>query len=61
MSLWWVALPLLIALAIWASMGNRGGPDKPPESALEVPRRRYAKGDIDRYRYQRMLGDLGGG
>lgn len=61
MWLGWVGLPLLIAFAISASMKNRSGADKPPESAGEVLKRRYAKGDIDRDTYQRMLGDLGGG
>ena len=55
-------LPLLLAV-VWlvARPGGRGrmqGDDGP--DALEVARRSYARGDIDRPRYLQIVKDLGG-
>ena len=50
---------LLIALAVWgATRASGGGPSR--ESPIEELKRRYARGEIDRDTYLRMLRDLGG-
>lgn len=59
MGIWWLGVPILIALFLWA-VTRRGGPkprDEPPEQILK---RRYAEGEIDREAYQRALADLRG-
>lgn len=53
---WFVVLIGIIWLAVWlARRGRRFGVGAPPE---EILRRRYARGEIDRETYQRMLEDI---
>ena len=59
MGIWWV-LPFLIAAVFWAALKTRSRPDGPRETPEEILKRRYAKGEIDREAYQRMLGDIRG-
>ena len=56
----WLALAALIALAVWAVARASRGSGGNGESPREVLKRRYARGEIDRETYQRMLRDLGG-
>jgi putative membrane protein len=56
----WI-LPLLVGVVVWVMLRNRNVPDRPSETPEEILKRRYAKGEIDRDTYQRMLGDLRGG
>jgi putative membrane protein len=61
MALWWVIGAALIAVLLWALLKSTRGPTSgPSELPEEVLKRRYAKGDIDRETYQRMLTELEG-
>lgn len=58
---WWIVLLLIFALVIWfgAAAARRTGGERPREDTPEqVLKRRYAKGEIDRETFQRMLEDL---
>lgn len=61
MALWWLLGIALIVLLVWALVtrlpfsGGQGGSGESPEQILK---RRYAKGEIDRDTYERMLADL---
>lgn len=60
MALWWLLGIALVVLVVWALVrglpfGQGGGAGESPEQILK---RRYAKGEIDRETYERMLGDL---
>jgi putative membrane protein len=61
MVLWWFGAPLLLALLVWALLRGRGGSERPTEPPEQILKRRYAKGEIDRETYQRILTDLKGG
>jgi len=60
---------LLLGLVVWAivrvsrqpqSPAPPPGPAPRPDPALEQARMRYARGEIDRDAYLRLVGDLGG-
>ena len=58
MIFWWLfgLLFLVVLITAWlvpAKWSNRNQP-----SAEEIVRQRYARGEIDRETYERMLGDL---
>lgn len=58
MSIGWILGLAVIAFAIWAvlrSVRPRDGAGASPE---EILKQRYARGEIDRDTYQRMLTDL---
>lgn len=59
MGLWWIILLVLIGVVVWfaASAARRSGlpGEESPEAAAK---RRYARGEIDRETYQRLLEDL---
>lgn len=60
MWLWWVLLIVAAVVGVWVLVsrahGRRGGGESgSPEEELK---RRYAKGEIDRETYERMLSDL---
>ena len=58
MLLFWVAVILgLVALVRWAAGLSWGGRAEPTD-ALEVARRRYARGEITREEYQRLRREL---
>jgi cytochrome c oxidase cbb3-type subunit 2 len=65
MALWWlfwIALLVLVVVAIWRLIerpGGRGGGGE--ESPLEILKRRYARGEIDRDEFERRKRDLGYG
>ena len=64
---WWMVLGsfwfvFFWALVIWAVVrvterGNRN--HEPGESAIEILRRRYARGEIDKEQFDQMRRDLG--
>lgn len=56
----WV-LPVLIGVVIWLGLKNRSGPGGPRETPEQIIKARYAKGEIDRDTFQRMLGDIRSG
>ena len=63
MGIGWVLGLALFAGLIWALLRSAqrqrpGGAERPGESAEDILKRRYAKGEIDRDTYQRMLQDL---
>jgi len=56
---WWLLGVSLIAVLIWAVLKSTRGPDSnSSESPGELVKRRYARGEIDRETYERMLTDL---
>lgn len=58
MMLWWI-VPLVLALALIRYLAVRSPQERPPgESAEEILKRRYAKGEIDHEEYERKLADL---
>ena len=59
MMLWPLIGIALIGLLLWALV-TRGpfGQSGAGESPEQILKRRYAKGEIDRETYERMLGDL---
>lgn len=50
---WGAILACLVLLLLWLPRHWRGGPD-----ALEIARRRYARGEISRAEYERLRDDL---
>jgi putative membrane protein len=61
MGLWWILGAVLIAALVWALLKSTRGPmNGRSDSPEEILKRRYAKGEIDRETYQRMLTDLKG-
>lgn len=58
---WWIliAAVMVVVAVVWFSLSmarrRRGGSTESPEQALK---RRYAKGELDREAYERMLADL---
>lgn len=60
MGLAWI-LPAMVGVVIWLALRNRSSPRGPSEDPEQVIKARYAKGEIDRETFQRMLGDIRGG
>lgn len=61
MGLFWVLIVLgIITLLAWLGgrKGSSGGQGEPPESALDILSKRYARGEIDREEFERMRRDL---
>ncbi|MGH2609428.1 MAG: SHOCT domain-containing protein [Tepidiformaceae bacterium] len=60
-SIFWVLLFVgIAALVAWVTAGGQRNAQPPRDSALEVLRERYARGEIDREEFERMRKDLGG-
>lgn len=60
MGLWWlggVAVLLLLAWSVWRAAGSPP-PSHREESPEALLKRRYARGELDRDEYERMLADL---
>ena len=59
----WIAVLVLVAVAIWRlSQGRPGGvPGGEQESPLDILKRRYARGEIDRDEFEAKKRDLGYG
>lgn len=63
MGLWWVfwiALLVLVVVAIWRLLqgGGSAAARAQDDSALEILKRRYARGEIDREEYEAKKRDL---
>ncbi len=59
MWLWWtVILIAVVAVVVFAMSGGRRGGGSSGPSPVQVLKRRYANGEIDRDTYERMLEDL---
>jgi putative membrane protein len=62
MIVFWVAVIAAIALAISGAISNGHTPSRREgesgTDALEILRRRYARGEIDKHQYEAMLRDL---
>lgn len=59
MALWWIFGIALVVLLVWALViRSPFRPDGGGESPEQILKRRYAKGEIDRDTYERMLTDL---
>lgn len=59
MWLWWVLLLFVVGAVVWfAAYAGRRGSRPREDSPEEVLKRRYAKGEVDRDTYDRMLTDL---
>lgn len=57
--MWFFLLILAVILAYVLVRAARGGPDRPGEdSALEILKRRYARGEISREEYLEMKREL---
>ena len=53
---WGLVILMLAALVKWLAGGGAASPG--PENAMEILKKRYAKGDITREEYERMKCDL---
>jgi len=53
---WGLVILIVAALVKWLAGG--GAPPLGPESAMEILKKRYAKGDITREEYERMKREL---
>lgn len=59
MALWWIFPIALVVVLVWALVTRIPfRPDGRGESPEQILKRRYAKGEIDRDTYERMLADL---
>ena len=59
MWIWWVLGLVLFAAVAWALRRRSRGPmNTSSESPEALLKRRYAKGELDRETYERMLRDL---
>lgn len=58
MWLWWLLIIAGVALVSWLvfSTARKGG--SPADSPEAILKKRYAKGEIDRETYERMLDDV---
>jgi putative membrane protein len=56
---WWILILLVIGAVVWIAISySRRGGKNPEESPEQTLKRRYAKGEIDREQYDRMLSEL---
>ena len=58
MAIWWIRGPALIAVVVWALMKGASTPSARSESAEEILRRRYARGELDDETFRRMRDEL---
>ena len=57
----WIFGVALVAVVFWVLLKSvRSGSSDSPESPEQILKRRYAKGEIDRETYQRMMSELRG-
>ncbi len=57
MWIFWLVIIAIIVLLVRAAMGG-GNNGAPSESALELLKKRYAKGEISKEEYERIRRDL---
>ena len=59
MWIFWAVLVLIVVLAVAGLSGRGAGtPDSPGQSALEILKARYARGELDKDQFERMRKDL---
>jgi putative membrane protein len=58
MAIWWLLIPVLITVLVWGVLRSAREPSGTPESPEQIVKRRYARGEIDRDTYERLLSDL---
>jgi putative membrane protein len=59
MGLWWIVLIVIVGLLLWR--GFAGSPASTPhETALDVLKKRYARGEINRDEFEQKRRDLEG-
>lgn len=60
MVIFWLLIVILIITMIWFLVRRAGnlGQDSSQESALDILRKRYARGEIDEEQYRRMKEEL---
>jgi putative membrane protein len=56
--LWWVILILGIVVLVRLLGGSRRGSEPPPETALEVLKKRYARGEIGKTEFEEKKRDI---
>jgi putative membrane protein len=58
MWIFWVVVIVVLVLVIRWLAGSARGPETPRESAIDILKQRYARGEIDKEEYERKLSDL---
>jgi len=59
MWIFWIVLIVgLVFLIKWMVQHNKPGESKPEEDSLEILKKRYAKGEIDRQEFEQKKKDL---
>ncbi len=53
MWIFWILLTVVVVWLVRFVAGGRGGGASPPESALEILRQRYARGEISEEEFER--------
>lgn len=60
-AIFWILIIVLIVVLIGRLLGSGGREDRrPPKTALDILRERYAAGEIEREEYEQKKRDLGG-
>jgi putative membrane protein len=54
----WILIPLLFAVLVWAAIKGTGTTKGSSESAEEILKRRYARGELDEETFRRMRDEL---
>ena len=66
---WWMLFGSVWVVFFWAAIiwvfvrlfsGGESRSEKPPESPLDIARRRYASGDISKEQFEQLRRDLAG-
>jgi putative membrane protein len=59
--LWVIWIPIMVVVVVlvsWIVKGSSRSSEEPRESAEEILKRRYARGEISKQEFERMLQDL---
>lgn len=55
---WALIIACVVLFVRWLSERNGGGKTSPAESPLDILKKRYAKGEIDRETFEKMKQDM---